>query len=116
MRQLIIVEPTTHERMEVKAAVLDVEYLGYVFFVRPAVVVSERTLAAGAVPKPHWFWGVARRFATNYSHIAIAAFIVNVLALATPLFTMNVYDRIVPNGAVPSLVALGIGLGRYHSF
>jgi ABC-type protease/lipase transport system fused ATPase/permease subunit len=33
------------------------------------------------------------------------------LALAAPLFTMSVYDRVIPNGAIPSLVALGIGLG-----
>ena len=34
----------------------------------------------------------------------------NVLGLAAPLFTMNVYDRVVPNGAIPSLAALAIGL------
>ena len=33
------------------------------------------------------------------------------LALASPLFTMSVYDRVVPNGAIPSLIALSIGMG-----
>jgi ATP-binding cassette, subfamily C, bacterial LapB len=109
--KLTLVEPATLERAEVKASDIESEYLGYAFFVRPAAAASERALAAGDIPKPHWFWGVARRFVANYSHIAIAAFIVNILALAAPLFTMSVYDRIVPNGAVPSLIALGIGLG-----
>ncbi len=54
---------------------------------------------------------VVRKFGSNYCHVALAAFIVNMLALAAPLFTMNVYDRVVPNGAIPSLVALAIGLG-----
>ncbi len=58
----------------------------------------------------HWFWSVAKKFWENYSHVAIAAFIVNMLALAAPIFTMNVYDRVVPNGAIPSLVALAIGM------
>src|SRR5690606_31042751 len=41
----------------------------------------------------------------------VAALIVNILALASPLFVMNVYDRVIPNGAIPSLIALAIGLG-----
>src|SRR6516225_11904045 len=28
-----------------------------------------------------------------------------------PLFVMSVYDRVIPNGAVPSLIALSIGMG-----
>jgi len=32
------------------------------------------------------------------------------LGLAAPLFIMSVYDRVIPNGAIPSLVALSIGM------
>lgn len=110
-RKLTLIDPTTHEQSQIDAATLESHYLGYAFFVRPAAVESERTLAAGEIPQSHWFWGVVCRFWANYSHVAIAAFIVNVLALAAPLFIMNVYDRVVPNGAVPSLIALSIGLG-----
>ena len=46
----------------------------------------------------------------NYMHVAAAALLVNILALASPLFIMNVYDRVVPNGAIASLIALSIGL------
>ena len=52
-----------------------------------------------------------RRFWSNYSHVATAALIVNLLALASPLFIMNVYDRVVPNGAMASMIALSIGMG-----
>lgn len=85
-------------------------YLGYAFLVRPAATADARALAAGDMPRAHWFWSVVTRFGSNYSHVAIAAFLVNVLALAAPLFTMNVYDRVIPNGAIPSLIALAIGL------
>ena len=47
----------------------------------------------------------------SYGHIALAAFLINMLALAMPLFTMSVYDRVIPNGAIPSLIALSIGMG-----
>jgi ATP-binding cassette subfamily C protein LapB len=87
-------------------------YLGYAFFVRPATNADARTVAAGGaeLPKAHWFWSIVKRFWKNYIHVAIAALIVNVLALASPLFTMSVYDRVVPNGAIASLIALAIGL------
>src|SRR6476646_71955 len=63
------------------------------------------------LPRAHWFWTVVRRFWSNYSHVATAALIVNLLALASPLFIMNVYDRVVPNGAMASMIALSIGMG-----
>ena len=85
-------------------------YLGYGFLARPATTADPRTVAAGEVPRKHWFWSVVSKFWANYSHVAIAAFIVNILALASPLFIMNVYDRVVPNGAIASLVALSIGM------
>jgi ATP-binding cassette subfamily C protein LapB len=89
---------------------LQQDYLGYAFFVRPAVTADARAMSAGDVPKAHWFWSVVRRFWRNYSHVAVAALLVNVLGLAAPLFTMSVYDRVIPNGAIPSLIALSIGM------
>jgi len=85
-------------------------YLGYAFFVRPAAATDARASAAGDVPQPHWFWSVVSRFWANYSHVAIAGLLVNVLGLAAPLFIMSVYDRVIPNGAIASLVALSIGM------
>ena len=40
----------------------------------------------------------------------IAAMVSNFLSLTTSLFTMTVYDRIIPNGAFESLIALSIGV------
>jgi len=86
------------------------DYLGYAFLLRPLATADARVAAAGDVPREHWFWSVVQRFWANYGHVALAAFIINTLALASPLFIMNVYDRVVPNGAVASLTALAIGL------
>lgn len=86
------------------------DYSGYAFFVRPSSTANPRTAAAGELPRDHWFWSVASRFWPNYTHIAAASLVVNVLALASPLFIMSVYDRVIPNGAIPSLVALSVGM------
>lgn len=92
------------------------QYLGYAILVRPAASADPRAAAAGDLPKKHWFWSTAVRFWPNYGHIAIAALVINLLALAAPLFTMNVYDRVIPNGAIPSLIALAVGLGLSIAF
>jgi ATP-binding cassette subfamily C protein LapB len=105
-------DPEVFDRIDLIAA----QYAGFAYFVRPASVADPRAVAAGEMPTPHWFWSVVSRFGANYSHVAIAAFIVNILALAAPLFTMSVYDRVIPNGAIPSLVALGIGLALAIAF
>lgn len=105
-------EPDAIERIEA----IDAIYTGLAYLVKPANVSDPRAVATGDLPKAHWFWSIVSRFGANYGHVAIAAFIVNMLALAAPLFTMSVYDRVIPNGAIPSLVALGIGLALAIAF
>jgi ATP-binding cassette subfamily C protein LapB len=87
------------------------EYTGYAFLVRAAAEADARAVAAGDLPRNHWFWSTVKVHWRSYGHIALAAFLVNMLALATPLFTMSVYDRVIPNGAIPSMIALSIGMG-----
>lgn len=43
-------------------------------------------------------------------YLAAATFSINVLALGTSLYTMQVYDRVVPTGAISTLIALTIGV------
>lgn len=47
----------------------------------------------------------------TYIKVAMAAAMINLFALVSSLFTMTVYDRVVPNDASSSLVGLSIGLG-----
>ena len=64
----------------------------------------------GSEYSQEWFWGVLRHYAPLYMHVAVASFMVNLLALAMPLFIMNVYDRVVPNNAFESLWVLAVGV------
>jgi ATP-binding cassette, subfamily C, bacterial LapB len=95
----------------VRISELNAAYTGYAFLVRAAPGADARAVAAGDLPRKHWFWSVVKTHWRSYGHIALGALLVNMLALATPLFTMSVYDRVVPNGALPSLIALSIGMG-----
>ena len=58
----------------------------------------------------HWFFSAFRKSKWLYVQVMIAAMVSNFLSLATSLFTMTVYDRIIPNGAFDSLIALSIGV------
>ena len=59
----------------------------------------------------HWYWSVVNRFWGDYMQVIMASAMINVLALAMPLFTMNVYDRVFPNAAVITLWSLVAGVG-----
>jgi len=58
----------------------------------------------------HWFWGTLRREVPTYVEVAFATVLINLFALASPLFFMNVYDRVVPNNAMETLWVLAIGM------
>jgi ATP-binding cassette, subfamily C, bacterial LapB len=85
-------------------------YAGVAIFARPHFRFDRRTPELGQVVQRHWFWGALFEQWPVYRDILAAAFLINVFALAMPLFTMNVYDRVVPNYGVETLWMLAAGL------
>lgn len=59
--------------------------------------------------KHHWFWSEVWKERGQYAYVMLASFLISLLAFAMPLFTMNVYDRIIPNKAASSLWVLALG-------
>ena len=57
-----------------------------------------------------WLMEPMRRNKATYAKVALAAAMINIFGLVTSLFTMIVYDRVLPNNATESLIALSIGL------
>jgi ATP-binding cassette subfamily C protein LapB len=56
------------------------------------------------------FKAIALKQKSAIVHAAIAALSINILALATSFFSMQVYDRVIPTQGIPTLIALGIGV------
>lgn len=87
------------------------EYLGYAYYLKrefvPEDTSSTKLIDAG---NDHWFWGTLKRSKKIYFDVVVASFIINLFVLASPLFTMNVYDRVVPNNAVETLWVLALGV------
>ena len=58
----------------------------------------------------HWFWGSVANFKSLFVRIGLAAVMINLLSVASSIFIMVVYDRVIPNAAFPSLYALTGGM------
>lgn len=58
----------------------------------------------------HWFWGPLLNARGLYIQVGLAALLINLFALTASMFSMIVYDRVMPNGAVETLIALLVGV------
>lgn len=96
--------------VEMPLGELDKQYIGVALYARPKVHYDARTPVVREGRHGHWFWGVIRENHALYRDVLLAAFLTNLFALAMPVFTMNVYDRVVPNHAFETLWVLAIGL------
>ncbi|MDR7103035.1 ATP-binding cassette domain-containing protein [Croceicoccus sp. BE223] len=60
--------------------------------------------------RAHWFWSEIARRRSEFWPVIVASVIINLLAVSLPIFTMNVYDRVIPNRASASLWVLALGV------
>lgn len=95
---------------------LQSDHIGRVLFTKPKFRFDERSPKVLAHHDGHWFWGALWRSASIYRDVLIGSLLINLFAVVTPLFTMNVYDKIVPNLAFDSLWVLAIGAGIVFLF
>ena len=98
------------DAVTISLADLAAEYTGYALITKQNFMFDARTPEVGRVKVRHWFWGTLAENKGSYRDVMVAALLINIFALAMPLFTMNVYDRVVPNKAVETLWVLGIGV------
>lgn len=85
-------------------------YSGYALLVKPIAKADGRDGDPLPEPAGHWLLRTLWRYRSYYASAALGAFLINVLGLASVFFTMNVYDRVVPNQAYVTLWSLAIGV------
>ncbi|MET0107106.1 MAG: type I secretion system permease/ATPase [Sedimenticola sp.] len=95
---------------------LEASYTGYAIFVRPEHRFDDRAPEVLKVRSRHWFWGTLFGSWRIYRDVLVASLLINLFVLASPLFIMNVYDRVVPNNAIETLWVLAIGVTVVYSF
>ena len=91
------------------------DYIGKVFFAQPQhkFDVNHGTL----IPRARsWFSDTLKRSRWLYADAIAASLLINIIAMAAPLFVMNVYDRVVPNQAESTLWVLAVGITGAYVF
>lgn len=86
------------------------DYTGHAIYVRPEQHFDARVADVPKNREGHWFWSVIAAHRRLYRDVLLAALLINMFALAMPLFVMNVYDRVVPNHATDTLWMLSLGI------
>lgn len=90
--------------------VLENEYIGYGFMIKKAFEYNDSNSRTLHLNQKHWFWSTLKLSAGVYKDVLYASLLINLFVLASPLFTMNVYDRVVPNNAIETLWVFAIGV------
>lgn len=85
-------------------------YSGRAIYARPRLRFDARSPEVRTGRHGHWFWSVMAENRALYRDVLLAALLTNLFALAMPMFTMNVYDRVVPHQAFDTLAVLSAGL------
>lgn len=92
---------------------LEREYIGFAFLLKKEFKQDSRGERSDKPLKQdgeHWLWGTLAKSKDIFTSVILASVMINLFVIATPLFTMNVYDKVVPNDALETLWVLAIGI------
>jgi ATP-binding cassette subfamily C protein LapB len=90
-------------------AELEAVYTGVQIVVRPKIRLDTRSADLTEARPRNWFWTNVAKFMPVYGEVVVAALLINVFTIATSIFSMQVYDRVVPNKAEGTMWVLAIG-------
>lgn len=89
---------------------LQQQYTGRYFLVKKQFRYDERSPEILKTREGHWFWSTLWQSKHIYRDVLIASILINIFAIAAPMFTRIVYDKVVPNLAFETLWVLASGI------
>lgn len=96
-------------------ASIEVDADEFTSFFTGTILTAEATLkdlSQRHAPKriqDHWFWGELPKFKRYFTDVALGSFVANMLAVAVALFSLQVYDRVIPHQSTATLWVLATG-------
>ncbi|SEM84540.1 ATP-binding cassette, subfamily C, LapB [Loktanella fryxellensis] len=108
---VVLYDPNAADRREeVPLAAFLEHFTGRIIHaVVPAAELNRRH--AVPVKAGHWFWAEFGNFRRIIGEVALGSLVANMLAVAVALFSLHVYDRVIPNQSIATLWVLTIGAG-----
>ena len=89
---------------------LEERYIQRYFMVKKQFRYDERSPDVLEPKDGHWFWHTIWQSKTIYRDVLVASVLINLFAIAIPLFSRLVYDKVVPNLAYETLWVLTSGI------
>lgn len=95
---------------KVKMEDLREEYFGMAFFLKREFRFESDDFKLIDNKQKHWFWDTIHTIKYIYKDVLLASLVINLFMIATPIFTMNVYDRVIPTSAFDTLWIFALGV------
>ncbi len=112
----VLFPETGSSAVEVDRKELLQQYSGLAYFIKPLFRFEGRAREDKKDRAGHWFWSAVFNNWRLYRDALVAAVLINIFALVMPLYTLNVYDRVVPNNAIETLWVMTLGIGLVMVF
>jgi len=116
---LAVFDPLTGKEDEIHTNSADWRFRHQVMVIKPSSTREGETWEGadnGAIKQKHWLRAAMAGHWKSVWVVLLAASFINIFAIAMPLFSMNVYDRVLPNKALSTLWVLAIGLLTVFAF
>ena len=107
--EAIVSLPETGGKAQLTIEELESNFVGYLFLIKQQYRGDRNFDVHIDNSNEHWLWQKIKNTSSIYRDVIIASVMVNLFALVSPLFIMNIYDKVVPNLAFESLWVLAIG-------
>jgi len=102
--------------IEIPLQELEEIFSGYLYLVKPLHKFDGRTEQTLDSKEGHWFYSSMAKSYKIYRDVLLVSVLVNLIVLVAPLYTRNVYDRVIPNGAMDTLWTFTIGVFIAYTF
>ena len=100
----------------VEMEALEAEYINFAFLLKPAHHYKDAHKRILKHENDHWFWGTLKYSRSVYVDVIITSFLINLFVMASPIFTLNIYDRVVPNNAIDTMWVFATGIVVIYIF
>lgn len=112
----IITLGTNFEKKSIRYNDLNKFFAGSYCLVEKTPSFDQRAEQAHLQSEQHWFWSILKKSYRVYMEVFFASIFINIFAIISSVFAMNIYDRVIPNQALETLYTLCIGMFFMYLF